>query len=108
MSVVVLMQDGESPFWAAARGGHLVVVRLLEEKGVEVDRANNVRRRGAGGDVRRGCTLSIHVYINSTQRRTAVLRIYDQTHGRMVIQHCMCLLAVSADTDNRILHQGSA
>ncbi len=43
-----LLQDGDTPLWAAARECRLEVVRLLVEKGAEVDRTNNVRRKGGG------------------------------------------------------------
>jgi hypothetical protein len=50
------MQDGKTPLWSAASNGHLEVVRLLVEKGVEFDRADNVRRMSGGGRV-------IYVYL---------------------------------------------
>ncbi len=45
------MQNGETPLSAAAYRGRLEVARLLLEKGADVDRADNVRRRGARGEV---------------------------------------------------------
>ncbi len=49
MQFVFLMQDGYTPLMAAASGGSLEVVRLLVEKGAEVNTADDVRRRGEGG-----------------------------------------------------------
>jgi hypothetical protein len=47
LQFVSSMQEGSTPLWFAALHGHFEVVRLLVEKGAEVDRANNVRRRRA-------------------------------------------------------------
>ncbi len=41
MQVVFSMQDGVTPLWTAASNGHLEVVRLLVEKGAEVNGANH-------------------------------------------------------------------
>jgi hypothetical protein len=51
MQVMCLMQDGQTALWVAASEGHIEVVRLLVETGAEIDRADDVRRRGAGGEV---------------------------------------------------------
>ncbi len=75
------MQYGKTPLFKAASEGHLEVVRLLVEKGAEVNRADRVRRRGGARAM----------FINVSQ---SPIHCYDYIHGCIEVVCCFKILQV--------------
>ncbi len=89
MQVVFWMQDGKTPLWFAASRGHLEFVRLLVEKGANLNRAANVRRtggRGGGAVIDLGKQSCVYIRSDVYGRGNIYSVIYYVAH--ILSMHC--------------------